>query len=93
MLHHLAFPRGILSTDILTKLGLPPTNIGYYGENGIMNPATRLGVATRLYHLQKDQTSIEPNKHYEATVAARHALRLPSDLSGGAGRSAAPRRG
>jgi len=93
MLHHLAFPRGILSTGILTRLGLPSTNIGYDGENGIKNLATRLGVATRLYHILKDQTSIEPNKHYEATVAVRHALRLPADLSGGAGRAAAPHRG
>ena len=93
MLHHLAAPRGILSTDVLTRMGLPTITTSYEGENGIKSSAMRMAVSTKIYHMMKDNIDSDPKKYYDATNAARHALRLPSDLSGGAGRSAAPHRG
>ena len=93
MLHHLAAPRGDLSTDLLTRIGLPPVTTSYEGENGIMSSAMRTAVSTKIYHSMKENYDVYPHKYYSATSAARHALRLPADLSGGAGRMSAPRRG
>ena len=53
----------------------------------------RLAVSTKIYHMTKDNIDTDPKKYYDNTAAARHALRLPADLSGGAGRASAPRRG
>ena len=58
-----------------------------------MSAAMRLAVSTKIYHMMKDNIDTDPKKFYDATAAARHALRLPADLSGGAGRASAPRRG
>jgi len=58
-----------------------------------MSAAMRLAVSTKIYHMMKDNFATDPKMYYVATAAARHALRLPADLSGGAERATAPRRG
>eukprot|EP00959_Pyramimonas_sp_CCMP1952_P108584 2270298-Pyramimonas_sp.AAC.1 len=72
-------------------MALPELSHPFDGENGIPNTATRLAVATRAYHLTKDYPLPMPyHNQNTAFAAARRALQLPADLSGGAG---APRRG
>eukprot|EP00959_Pyramimonas_sp_CCMP1952_P239142 4997726-Pyramimonas_sp.AAC.1 len=52
--HQLSLPRGQLSINIKTRLGLPELTEPFHGENGIPNSIARLSVATRTYHLTKD---------------------------------------
>jgi hypothetical protein len=86
MWHQLAKPRGQLSAHLLTRLGLPKLTDPFDGENGIPNSVARLSVATRIYHLTKDDVlPMTYQKRTTAVAAARHALKLPADLSGGAG--------
>eukprot|EP00959_Pyramimonas_sp_CCMP1952_P241063 5038030-Pyramimonas_sp.AAC.1 len=58
LLHHVAQPRGQLASDILTWIGPPTLETPFDGENGIASSATRLGVATRLNHILKDNASV-----------------------------------
>eukprot|EP00959_Pyramimonas_sp_CCMP1952_P384596 8060357-Pyramimonas_sp.AAC.1 len=70
----------------MTKLGLPELTGPFRGGSGIPNRIVRLSVATRTYHLTKDDdTPMSYNKKTIAVAAARRTLMLPVDLSDGAG--------
>ena len=86
-LHHLALPRGQITTDLLTRLGLGPHQ-QYDGENGIRSSAARLAVSCRVYHMSKDSAAIADisyGRMKNFVETARRALRLPPDPTGGAG--------
>eukprot|EP00959_Pyramimonas_sp_CCMP1952_P009092 189409-Pyramimonas_sp.AAC.1 len=86
MWHQLSLPRGQLSTNIMTRLGLPELTEPFHGDIGTPNSIARLSVATRTYHLTKDyDIPVSCSKQTTAVAAARRALKLPANLSGGAG--------
>ena len=66
----------------------------YEGENVInKSAAMRMTVSTKIYHMMKNHLTTDLKKFYISYAAARLALRLPADLSGGAERASVPRRG
>ena len=86
MWHQLALPRGQLSGELMTRIGLMPTSDNAVGENGIPSAAARMAVASRTYHMTKyGVVPMSYERQRTAFAAARRALRLPADLAGGAG--------
>ncbi|CAK0904751.1 unnamed protein product [Prorocentrum cordatum] len=76
-----------LATPLLTRMDLGDAH-GPKGEKGIENCMARLAVACRFCHMTKKTASQSPRTYtqsYNGICAARHSLRLPADLSGGAG--------
>ncbi|CAK0893067.1 unnamed protein product, partial [Prorocentrum cordatum] len=86
VLHHMAHPRGAVSTNPLDRFGMG--NEDMMGDNGIQSSVARIAVACRVYHMVKDSTadrSVPYQMMVNKSAAACHALQLPHDHSGGAG--------